>query len=278
MTARALAFFFLACTLTGCSLSGEPLRPDASPLSNQILASPHVVQKGKGAQWVGFKPHTTSGLYSAMALGPDGNVWFIDENAAGLVRISTSGSIKEFPLSGIITGNAVSMAVGADKKFYLLDESANVVRVTRSGSAQSFPIPSGDNTAIDGLGLGPDGNVWFAEFNHIGKTTPSGTITEFAYPSGYSTNQYGGVTGGSDGNVWFAQSSANAIGRIVPSTGKITMFPIGVGCTPAPVVLAAEPSTATKPSSSARAAPTASRGARAETTGRYFGSTRSRTP
>jgi streptogramin lyase len=112
------------------------------------------------------------------------------------------------------------------------------VRVSQSGNAQSFPIPSGDNTAIDGLALGPDGNVWFAEFNHIGKITTGGKITEFPYPSGYSTNQYGGVTAGSDGNVWFAESSDDAIGRIAPSTGKITMFPIGVSCAPAPVVLA----------------------------------------
>ncbi len=79
--------------------------------------------------------------------------------------------------------------------------------------------------------------MWFAEFNHIAKITPAGKITEFAYPSGYSTNQYGGVTAGSDGNVWFAESSNNAIGRVVPSTGKITMFSIPVGCTPAAVVL-----------------------------------------
>jgi virginiamycin B lyase len=237
MTARPLANFVLACALAGCSLPGTPLRPDGSSSSNQMLVGPRVVQKGKGAQWVQFKPHTLSGLYSAMVLGSDGNVWFIDENAASLVRISTSGSIKEFQLSGIITGNAVSMTVGADNDFYILDESSNIVRVTANGKGQAFPIPSGDGTSIDGLALGPDGNVWFAEFNHIAKITPSGKITEFAYPSGYSTNQYGGVTSGSDGNVWFAESSNNAIGRVVPSTGKITMFSIPVGCTPAPVVL-----------------------------------------
>jgi streptogramin lyase len=38
--------------------------------------------------------------------------------------------------------------------------------------------------------------------------------------------------------VWFAESSGNAIGRVVPSTGKITMFPIAPApCTPAPLVL-----------------------------------------
>jgi virginiamycin B lyase len=93
-------------------------------------------------------------------------------------------------------------------------------------------------TSFDGIAAGPDGNVWFGEFHHIAKITPAGKITEFAYPSQSDPNQYGGVTAGSDGNVWFAQSSENAIGRIVPSTGKIKMFPIPVSCTPAAVVLA----------------------------------------
>jgi len=154
MSSRPLIILTLACTLTGCSLTGGQMRPYAA-LPNDSFAQPQVVQKGKGAQWVQFKPHTLSGLYSAMALGPDGNVWFIDENAASLVRISASASIKEFRLSGTITGNAVSMTVGADKNFYIGDESSNIVRVTAKGKAQVFPTPSGDGTSIDGMGLGP---------------------------------------------------------------------------------------------------------------------------
>ena len=236
MSARPLVILALTFTLTGCSLSGEQMRPGAPAYSTNRTV-PLVRQKGNGAQWVQFTPHTVGALYSAMALGPDGNVWFIDENADRLVRISTNGSVKEFSFESVAGGSGVSMTVGADKDFYIGDESSSIIRVTVKGSVQAFPIPSGDGTSIDGMALGSDGNVWFAEFNHIAKITPSGKITEFAYPSGYSTNQYGGVTTGSDGNVWFAESSNNAIGRVAPSTGKITMFPIPVSCTPAAVVL-----------------------------------------
>ena len=235
MSAPRLVILVLACTLTGCSLSGE-MRPDAQAYST-YHTGPLVRQKGNGAQWVQFTPHTLGALYSAMALGPDGDVWFIDEDADRLVRISTNGSVKEFSFESVAGGSAVSMTVGADNDFYIGDESSSIIRVTVKGTVQAFPIPSGDATSIDGMALGSDGNVWFAEFNHIAKITPSGKITEFAYPSGYSTNQYGGVSAGSDGNVWFAESSNNAIGRVVPSTGKITMFPIPVSCTPAAVVL-----------------------------------------
>jgi streptogramin lyase len=158
-------------------MSGGSLQPSGSAFLARPGSIPQVVQKGKGAQWVGFAPHTLGALYSAIVLGPDANVWFIDENAASLVRMTVNGSIKEFSLSGVITGNAVSMAVGSDKNFYILDESTNIIRVTEGGKAQAFAIPSGDKTSIDGLALGPDGNVWFAEFSHIAKITPSGKIT-----------------------------------------------------------------------------------------------------
>ncbi len=236
MSSRPLAIVVLAGVLTGCSFAkvGPPGNAYAGP--SNIL--PQVAQRGKGAQWVRFTLNPSGGSYTAIVLGPDKNVWFIDELAGSLVRLQESGSTKVFSLSSVLRGNAVSMAVGADHKFYILDESSNVVRVTTKGHAQSFAIPSGDSTSIDGLALGPDGNIWFAEFNHIGKITPAGKITEFPYPAGYSTNQYGGVSAGSDGNVWFAESTGNAIGRIIPSTGKIKMFPIPVSCTPAPLVLA----------------------------------------
>ena len=183
MTARVLATLVVACMLTGCSLSGGQMRPDASAYSTDVRAVPQVVQKGNGAQWVQFTPHTLGALYSAMALGPDGNVWFIDEDADRLVRISANASIKEFSFESVAGGSAVSMTVGADKDFYIGDESTSVIRVTAKGKAQAFPIPSGDGTSFDGMALGSDGNVWFAEFNHIAKITPAGKITRIRLPS-----------------------------------------------------------------------------------------------
>ncbi len=54
------------------------------------------------------------------------------------------------------------MTVGADKDFYIGDESTSIIRVTVKGKVQSFPIPSGDCTSLDGMALGSDGNVSFA--------------------------------------------------------------------------------------------------------------------
>jgi virginiamycin B lyase len=235
---RFIVFFALPLIVVGCAGADLSRGNTAIPVlpEQQQLAVPDVVQRGKGAQWVSFVPKTLGVGYSAIVTGPDANVWFIDEGV-GLVRMVETGAIKEFELSGEFEFKGVSMTVGADKRFYIGNGSTSIVRVTTSGAATTIPIPSGDTTGFDGMALGPDGNVWFAEFDHIAKITPAGKITEIAYPVGFSTNQYGGVATGSDGNVWFAESSGNAIGRVVPRSGAIKMFRLPVRCTPAPLVL-----------------------------------------
>jgi len=67
--------------------------------------------------------------------------------------------------------------------------------------------------------------LWFVEYDghNIGRITPSGTITEFAIPSGGKPYA---ITAGPDGNLWFTEPGAfNAIGRSTPS-GGISEYPI----------------------------------------------------
>lgn len=73
---------------------------------------------------------------------------------------------------------------------------------------------------------GPDGNIWWTEYNagKIGTLVPStGAVTEFPLPS--SSSNPIGIASGPDGNVWFTEESGNAIGRITPA-GTITEFSI----------------------------------------------------
>ena len=86
-----------------------------------------------------------------------------------------------------------------------------------------FPVPTA-NSEPGGITAGPDGNVWFTEFDtaKIGRITPAGTITEF--PIAASSNPEM-IALGSDGNLWFPEITANKIGRITP-TGDFVDFPI----------------------------------------------------
>jgi uncharacterized repeat protein (TIGR02543 family) len=73
---------------------------------------------------------------------------------------------------------------------------------------------------------GPDGNMWFTEFsgNKIGRSSLSGTITEFSIPTAGS--QPDGITVGPDGALWFVEFGANKIGRITTSGTVTNEFPI----------------------------------------------------
>ncbi|HEY5095002.1 MAG TPA: hypothetical protein VII69_07810 [Candidatus Eremiobacteraceae bacterium] len=234
---RLYAVLFAALALVGCGSRSALPRADV-PRAHGIGSQPQVLQKGTGGQWVTLKVQTASGLLGPIVAGPNGEMWFIDENAGSLAEVAMGGRVHEFSLSGFLGGNAVALSVGADARLYVSDETTSITRVTAGGAALQIPIPSGDNTSIDSNGLGPDGNVWFAEFNHIGKVTPAGVITEYAYPTQPNINQYGGVTAGPDGNEWFSESSNNAIGKINPKTGKITEFKLPQTCIPSAIVTA----------------------------------------
>src|SRR3989442_498675 len=84
-----------------------------------------------------------------------------------------------------------------------------------------FPLARG----VRGITAGPDGNLWFTEFNgnRIGRIPPTGVITEF--PLSTVDSRPAGITAGPDGNLWFTEAVGNQIGRITPG-GVLTEFPL----------------------------------------------------
>ena len=63
-----------------------------------------------------------------------------------------------------------------------------------------FALPTAGSGPF-GITAGPDGNLWFAEFNSakIARITPTGTVTEFAVPTASSKPAW--LTAGPDGNL-----------------------------------------------------------------------------
>jgi len=92
-----------------------------------------------------------------------------------------------------------------------------------------------------GITAGPDGNLWFTEFdgNRIGRITPAGVVTEFS--AGISAGAYPyGITAGPDGNLWFTEYYSNRIGRITPA-GAVTEFSAGISADTVRVNITAGP-------------------------------------
>jgi virginiamycin B lyase len=78
-----------------------------------------------------------------------------------------------------------------------------------------------------GITAGPDGALWFTEYQraNVGRITTAGVLTE--YPV---SNSSLGITAGPDGALWFTEYQGNRIGRIT-TAGVLTEYPVP---TPAP--------------------------------------------
>jgi virginiamycin B lyase len=100
---------------------------------------------------------------------------------------------------------------------------------TRSGASPSSPLPTHSLSSLpEGITVGPDGNLWFAEFNvgNIGRITTAGLVTEFHIFNGGPW----GIRAGPDGNLWFTEADANSIGRITTGGSFTSLFPLPSTC------------------------------------------------
>ncbi len=85
-----------------------------------------------------------------------------------------------------------------------------------------FALPTA-NADPRGIVTGPDGNLWFAEYDagQIGEINPTThAITEFSTPTVNSAPEC--IATGPDGNLWFTEVNANQIGEINPTTHAIS--------------------------------------------------------
>ena len=68
--------------------------------------------------------------------------------------------------------------------------------------------------------VGPDGALWVAAQDLIGRVTTAGTVTTYSDPRlDYAT----AITAGPDGALWFTDRFTNSIGRIT-TTGVISIY------------------------------------------------------
>jgi streptogramin lyase len=98
-----------------------------------------------------------------------------------------------------------------------------LLAIARVGSAQAsfteYPQTCG---VAWGITAGPDGAMWFAEWqaSKIGRITASGVISEYPLTPGCGPEQ---IAPGPDGGLWFTEYDGNKIGRIT-TAGVITEF------------------------------------------------------
>jgi streptogramin lyase len=166
----------------------------------------------------------SSGGYTGITAGPDGNIWFTEAPNVVAYVVPSSGLVVEFGLDGQLSAlfYPSSITSGPDGAIWFLGNfSSNIGRVTTSGTlTHTYALNHG--SAPTWNTLGPDDAVWFTEpYDRIGRITTTGVVTTF--PTTPNTGP-GGIVAGPDGNLWFTEEGVGAVAKMTTS-GAITEYP-----------------------------------------------------
>jgi streptogramin lyase len=183
-----------------------------------------------------YVPITSGSAPAYITLGSDGNLWFTEENANKIGRITTTGVVTEFPVP-TASSQPHNIVAGPDGNLWFTEQTGNKVgKITTAGVVTEYSTgitASGQPYAIT---AGSDGNLWFTELvaSKIGKITTSGVVTE--YPTATGSSGPTRITPGTNSNLWFSELGANKIGVI--TTGGVALDyplltsgaqPLGIG-------------------------------------------------
>jgi virginiamycin B lyase len=173
----------------------------------------------------------------AIAVGPDGNVWFSELRASAIGRVTPAGEIFSFDLGrGAL---AERLTAGPDGAIWFTDPAGNRIgRLGLDGTIAYVPLPTPDSGPA-GIISASDGNLWITEHaaNRVGRVTPLGTLTEFLLPHGGGP---AGIAEGRDRRLYIAENAGNRIDRI-SMTGRVEEFPLPTaGARPDGVIAASD--------------------------------------
>jgi streptogramin lyase len=190
-------------------------------------------------------PADANSIFGTTA-GPNGDDWFTDYNDNQVDRICQNGTLQTYSVPaaaggpyGITEGpypHRINQQVvgiwfteaGADRVGVIPESGGPTVgQPCPTLTPTDFPLPTAGAGPRD-ITSGPDGALWFTEFNadQIGRITDTGTVSEYPIPTAGAEPL--DIVAGPDGNLWFTEFEANQIGRITPS-GVVTEFPIPTG-------------------------------------------------
>jgi streptogramin lyase len=201
----------------------------------EITSSDHTI-----TEW-SLPINNTTGAHQPLGItaGPDGNVWFTDAGTSPQIgKVILGGVVTNLDVSTVSTGviyNGITAATG--NLYYSEFDGNNIGQFTPLGVVTNGPVLVTGTVPLPpfGITLGPDGRLWFTEYNASFTALGSGVsrigriTTGLASPTSFSlTNgsQPFGITPGpvADSDLWFTEYSADRIGVITTATGSITEF------------------------------------------------------
>src|SRR4051794_24882287 len=165
-----------------------------------------------------------------MTVGPDDALWFTERRGEAIGRITTTGTVTEFPVprsSENPLPDPQGIAAGPDGALWFTEQTGGAVdRGTTDGIFTRYMLPphsNGGAKAPEAITPGPDGALWFLESAPaaIGRITTAGAVTEFPLPDGAPQD----LIAGPDGALWMTDYAGNAVRRVA-TDGSVTSFDV----------------------------------------------------
>jgi len=199
-----------------------------------------------------------------IAAGPDGDLWFNISFSGQIGRATPAGAVTVFNLPNVNAG-PIDIARGPDSNLWfaeygngndVFDQFLGRISPTAPYTITQYPAPLlGAENAVTtsiylqlwGVAAGPDGNVWFTEYNNhaIGRMKTDGTGgVAFSTPLGltnptdspsFQGSYPSEITVGPDGNLWYADEGGDRIGMVpinVTNSSQIQEFVLNSGAGP----------------------------------------------
>lgn len=173
--------------------------------------------------FTGFPVPTASANPLGITAGGDGNLWFTEEFGNKIGRITTTGSIKEFPIA--MAGLPFDIVSGPGGLWFVQVNAQYIARITTSGVVTEFYAYTGSaaNNLTGGIALGPDGNLWFTKFSAVSSMTAVGTVTDHLVAT---TSDPATIVVGPDKNLWFNEFNPPRQVAKITTGGALAEYPI----------------------------------------------------
>ena len=157
------------------------------------------------ATLVSFPIPTPDSQPLEIARGAGGNLWFTQQNASQVARVTPQGVITEFPTPTFSFPSDIT--AGPDGNMWFSEGSNGRIGVI-SPAGQIREIPFSPSGSAGGITTGPDGNIWFTDTtgNKVWRADlVAQVLTDFDLPTPNSFP--GDITAGPDGRLWFLTTS-----------------------------------------------------------------------
>ena len=178
-----------------------------------ITATPATVNVYAQHAFIEYPVPTAATFPSSITNGPDGNVWFGEQNGHKIGKVTPAGVVTEY--TPTTTASIGGLTSGPDGNVWFTE--LNVGKVGKINPiTYALTEYAGGNTP-SGITTGYDGDLWFADFNPagggVGQISTSGSLHETTVGS---NNQIEDVALGPDHRIWFTIpfTAGNYIGAI----------------------------------------------------------------